>query len=124
MRYVSINGDTLRRNTRNGTNNPPIRIAKSKSDTNPVYAHEIRIKGNAELVYRHDKPMRRGDVMVCIRSVGCPALTLGKRYVVLAYSPALDIRIRNDEGKLRYYPSVRFEHRHRVKRADSLQWKD
>ena len=51
MKYVSINGHTIRANAVRGTDEPPIRIARTKSDTSPVYASEIDIIGPARLVY-------------------------------------------------------------------------
>lgn len=57
MRYVSINGHTIRANAVRKTNNPPIRIARSRSDKNPVYASEIEIVGPARLVYRPNEPI-------------------------------------------------------------------
>jgi hypothetical protein len=57
--FVSINGCTIRRNARHGERNPPIRIARSRSDQKPRYAHEIRIVGKSKLVYSPDKPILR-----------------------------------------------------------------
>lgn len=56
MKYVSINGHTIRRNATHGTDDPPIRIARIKSDPDPVYASEIDIIGPARLVYSPTKP--------------------------------------------------------------------
>lgn len=49
--YVSINGHVIRANAKNGTNAPPIRVARSKSDAKPRYAHEIKITGPSRLRY-------------------------------------------------------------------------
>lgn len=49
--FVSINAHTIRGNAINGTDNPPIRIARSKSDRTPRYAREIEIAGPSRLVY-------------------------------------------------------------------------
>lgn len=57
MKYVSINAHVIRRNATYGTNDPPIRIAKRLKDQKPVYAHEIKIKGEAKLVYQPDAPI-------------------------------------------------------------------
>lgn len=51
MNYVSINGATIRKNAVAGTDEPPIRIAKSRSDKKPTYAHEIVISGPCRLIY-------------------------------------------------------------------------
>lgn len=67
MKYVSINGQTIRRNAVNGTRDAPIRIARSKSDAKPVYASEIKIEGRARLVYQPADPiMRCGARLVLI----------------------------------------------------------
>jgi hypothetical protein len=59
MKYVSINGQTIRRNSRHGEAAAPIRIAKSRTDSRPTYANEIEIVGPARLVYTPDKPIMR-----------------------------------------------------------------
>lgn len=65
MKYVSINAHTVRHNARAGTEDAPIRIAKSKSDAKPTYAKEIDIVGPAKLVYDpHKKIMRCGARLV------------------------------------------------------------
>jgi hypothetical protein len=51
MTYISINGHTIRRNIKRGTDDPPIRIARTKSDPAPVYAREVRILGPSRLIY-------------------------------------------------------------------------
>jgi hypothetical protein len=68
MKYVSINGHTIRHNAVTGSRNPPIRIARSKSDPKPVYCRELKIKGQARLVYSPSKPIMRCGarlVLVC-----------------------------------------------------------
>lgn len=49
--YVSINAHTIRRNAKHGTDDPPIRIARTRSDSAPRYAKEIKINGPSKLVY-------------------------------------------------------------------------
>lgn len=67
MKYVSINGQTIRRNAARKENVPPIRVASTRSDQHPVYAHEIEIVGNARLVYDPEKAiMRCGARLVLI----------------------------------------------------------
>lgn len=63
------------------------------------------------------KELRRGDVMQCIRATGCAALTLGELYKVAAYDAYNNIRIRNDDGNLRYYPARRFQFWSKVARG-------
>ena len=65
MKFVSINGHTIRRNAVKGTEEPPIRIARSPSDDNPVYASEVEIIGPAKLVYNpRQRIMRCGARLV------------------------------------------------------------
>jgi hypothetical protein len=55
--YVSINGGTIRKNAILGTDDPPIRVARTKSDQKPRYASEIEITGKCRLVYSPKKPI-------------------------------------------------------------------
>jgi len=57
--FISINGQTIRKNAITGSKEPPIRIAKSKSDQKPRYAREIEIMGSSRLVYDPTKPIIR-----------------------------------------------------------------
>lgn len=57
--FISINGQTIRKNAVTGSNEPPIRIGKSQSDSKPVYAHEIMIHGPSKLLYSADEPIIR-----------------------------------------------------------------
>lgn len=56
--FVSINGQTIRRNAVLGTDEPPIRIARTPSDSKPRYAHEVKL-GPSRLVYSPKKPIMR-----------------------------------------------------------------
>ncbi len=73
--HVSINAHTIRRNATHGTDEPPIRIARSRSDKKPLYAHEIVINGPSHLVYNPRVP-----IMSC-----------GARLVLLADYSAVEI---------------------------------
>jgi len=53
--YISINSHIIRKNVKDGENAPPIRIAKSKHDKSPIYAHEVSIDGPSKLLYDPDK---------------------------------------------------------------------
>jgi hypothetical protein len=67
-KFVSINGHTVRKNSRDGTANPPIRIARTRSDSNPTYASEVEILGSARLLYDPSKAILRCGarlVLVC-----------------------------------------------------------
>lgn len=57
MRYISVNSHVIRRNTRTGSNEPPIRIARSRHDKRPVYAWDVAIKGPSRLLYDKDNPI-------------------------------------------------------------------
>jgi hypothetical protein len=65
MKYVSINGQTIRRNAVLGLDEAPIRIARTPSDAKPIYASEIEIVGPARLVYDpRQKRLRCGARLV------------------------------------------------------------
>ncbi len=53
--FISINSHIIRGNASKGRNDPPIRIAKSKHDKSPVYAHEVFIDGPSRLLYDPNK---------------------------------------------------------------------
>lgn len=72
---ITINGHTIRKNAVNGTDLPPIRIAKSQRDKKPRYAHEINIAGPSQLLYSASEPI-----------MGC-----GARLVLLALNS--DVRV-------------------------------
>ena len=57
--YISINGQTIRKNAVTGSKDAPIRIGKSPSDQHPRYAHEIAIDGPSKLIYSPTKPIVR-----------------------------------------------------------------
>lgn len=54
MKYITINGQTIRKR-----GDKPIRIARTPSDQSPVYANEIEIVGPARLVYDPDNRLVR-----------------------------------------------------------------
>jgi hypothetical protein len=58
MKLISINASTIRKNAVTGTDEPPIRIARTRADAKPVYAHQVEIIGPAKLVY-HRKPFMK-----------------------------------------------------------------
>jgi hypothetical protein len=67
-KYVSINGHTVRSNARNGICTPPIRIARTRTDSNPIYASEVEILGGARLLHDPEKAIMRCGarlVLVC-----------------------------------------------------------
>lgn len=69
--YVSINGGRIRHNAVAKTFDPPIRIARSRNDTKPEYANEIKIHGPAQLIYSPGKPiMRCGARLVLMVDTG------------------------------------------------------
>lgn len=55
--YVSINIHTIRGNFKNGTEEPPIRIARKLNDKDPRYALEIKINEPCRLVYSPHEPI-------------------------------------------------------------------
>lgn len=63
--YISINAHVIRRNAIHGTEDPPIRIARGKSDRAPRYAREVAINGPSKLVYdAHNRIMKCGARLV------------------------------------------------------------
>lgn len=63
--FISINGPTIRRNAVLQMDDPPIRIARTRSDQKPRYAHEVNILGPSRLVYTpHAKQLRCGARLV------------------------------------------------------------
>ena len=67
-KFVSINGQTIRKNSRDGSTIPPIRIARTRTDPNPIYASEVEISGSARLIYDPGKTIMRCGarlVLVC-----------------------------------------------------------
>lgn len=54
MVYVSVNAHTIRANARHGRNDPPIRIARTRTDKKPRYAREIELVGKARVLYSRE----------------------------------------------------------------------
>lgn len=74
--YVSINGHVIRRNAVTGADDPPIRVARTKSDVAPRYAREVAIDGPSKLVYSPT-----GRIMKC-----------GARLVIATEAPVRVLR--------------------------------
>lgn len=65
--FISINSQRIRRNIKSRKKEPVIRIAKSQSDSKPLYANKINIVGPSQLLYSPDEPiMRCGARMVLV----------------------------------------------------------
>lgn len=54
---VHVNQHAIRRNTKNGTDEPVLTVKTYKSND---YAHEVVIHGPSKLVYSPDKPLSCG----------------------------------------------------------------
>jgi regulator of extracellular matrix RemA (YlzA/DUF370 family) len=54
---IHVNQHIIKRNTKEGTNDPVLTVKTYKSNT---YAHEVIIKGNSRVVYSADKPLSCG----------------------------------------------------------------
>ncbi|MGG5810926.1 hypothetical protein [Falsiroseomonas sp. CW058] len=54
---VHVNRQTVARNTKSGTNDPPLIIRRGRKRT---YAHEVEIIGPARVVYSPHKPLDCG----------------------------------------------------------------
>lgn len=48
--YVNVNRQTIDRNTKNGTDDPPIRVTKGKSGDG-VYCHEVELPAGSRVIY-------------------------------------------------------------------------
>lgn len=70
LTYVSINSHTIRKNAKHGTNEPPIRIAKTRSDSKPRYAHEIEIIGSSRLIYDPCKAIMKCGARLVLEAKG------------------------------------------------------
>lgn len=55
MTYISVNSHIIRRNAKTGGSEPPVRVARCKSDRDPIYAHSVKIEGPSRLVYHADR---------------------------------------------------------------------
>lgn len=54
---IHVNQHVIRRNAKEGTNDPCLTVKTYKSNT---YAHEVDIKGPSKVVYSPDKPLSCG----------------------------------------------------------------
>lgn len=54
---VHVNQHVIRKNGKNGDNNPPLTVKTYKSNT---YAHTVEISGPSRVVYSPDKPLSCG----------------------------------------------------------------
>jgi hypothetical protein len=65
--FISINSQAIRRNIKSKKKEPVIRIARSRSDSKPIYASKINISGPSELIYSPTESiMRCGARMVLV----------------------------------------------------------
>lgn len=54
---IHVNQHVIRRNLKNGTNDPVLTVKTYKSNT---YAHDVEIEGPSRIVYSPDKPLSCG----------------------------------------------------------------
>ena len=54
---LHVNQHAIKRNVKNGTDEPVITVKNYKSNT---YAHEVEVKGPSKVVYSPDKPLACG----------------------------------------------------------------
>jgi hypothetical protein len=54
---IHVNQHAIKRNVKNGTEEPVITVKNYKSNT---YAHEVEVKGPSKVVYSPDKPLACG----------------------------------------------------------------
>lgn len=55
MTYININKHVIGKNNRTGSNDPAIRVARTKT-AKPQYFHSVKIMGEVELI-QSDKPL-------------------------------------------------------------------
>jgi hypothetical protein len=63
--YITINKHIIAANARHGRDEPPIRVAKSKSGK-PVYARSVKINGPSQLLYDAGKPLLKCGARLAI----------------------------------------------------------
>lgn len=54
---IHVNQHVIRKNLKEGTNNPVLTVKTYKDNT---YAHRVKINGSSEVVYSPDKPLNCG----------------------------------------------------------------
>lgn len=54
---IHVNQHNIRRNAKEGTNDPVLTVKTYKSNT---YAHEVQVIGDSKIVYSPDKPLSCG----------------------------------------------------------------
>ena len=57
MTFVSVNAHTIRANAKHDRSDPPIRIARTGSNSKPPCAREIKLVGKATVIYSPDCPL-------------------------------------------------------------------
>jgi hypothetical protein len=54
MTYVSVNAHNIQANAKHGRNDPLIRVARTRSDSKPPCAREIKSVGRVTVIYSPD----------------------------------------------------------------------
>lgn len=57
--YITINKHKILGNLKHGKNDPPIRVARTKS-AKPIYGHGVQVHGPVEILYMPDEPLKCG----------------------------------------------------------------
>ena len=57
LKRIHVNQHVIRRNAKEGADEPPIRVKVGREN---IPAHRVLIDGGSELVYRPDKPLSCG----------------------------------------------------------------
>lgn len=57
IRRIHVNQHVIRRNKKEGTQDPPLTVKSSRDN---VYAREVQINGPSRVVYSPDKPLACG----------------------------------------------------------------
>lgn len=72
MYYINVNGKTIAKNARSGTNEPPISVRKSKSGKGE-YCHEVEVT-RGRLVYSPTKPILKCGARLVLQTPDQPKI--------------------------------------------------
>lgn len=66
--YVNINKQTIARNAKHGTDDPPVRISRGKSDKQ-TYCNELELPAGSKIIYSPHSPLVKCGARLVIE---CP----------------------------------------------------
>ena len=68
MYYIHVNKNTILKNAKHGTDDPPVRIQKGKYGK-PKYCHEVHILGPSKMIYSAHEPILPCGAKLVIQTV-------------------------------------------------------